>query len=124
MLDGPADPAEFKNASLIREDRLVGNIHLDAAIRYSISNYARERMITKSLWNEIIVYASLQRQIKKAFEFMGVKNYIGRIIVVSNEDLDGMDANISINNDKLTFWKINDPLEILERMALFHSENL
>jgi len=124
MLDGPADPAEFKNASLIREDRLVGNIHLDAAIRYSISNYARERMITKSLWNEIIVYASLQRQIKKAFEFMGVKNYTGRIIVVSNEDLDGMDANISINNDKLTFWKINDPLEILERMALFHSENL
>jgi len=124
MLDGPADPAEFKNASLIREDRLVGNIHLDAAIRYSISNYARERMITKSLWNEIIVYASLQRQIKKAFEFMGVKNYTGRIIVVSNEDLDGMDANISINNDKLTFWKINNPLEILERMALFHSENL
>lgn len=124
MLDGPADPAEFKNASLIREDRLVGNIHLDAAIRYAISNYARERMITKSLWNEIIVYASLQRQIKKAFEFMGVKNYTGRIIVVSNEDLDGMDANISINNDKLTFWKINDPLEILERMALFHSENL
>lgn len=64
MLDGPADPAEFKNASLIREDRLVGNIHLDAAIRYSISNYARERMITKSLWNEIIVYASLQRDRK------------------------------------------------------------
>jgi len=124
MLDGPADPAEFKNASLIREDRLVGNIHLDAAIRYSISNYAREKMITKSLWNEIIVYASLQRQIKKAFGFMGIKNYTGRIIVVSNEDLDGMDANISINNDKLTFWKINNPLEILERMALFHSENL
>ncbi|MGC8547134.1 MAG: KEOPS complex subunit Cgi121 [Thermoplasmata archaeon] len=124
MLDGPADPDEFKNVSLIREDRLVGNMHLDAAIRYALSNYARERMITKSLWNEIIVYASLQRQVKKAFEFMGVKNYTGKIIIVSSENLDGKDAKIGINNDKLTFWNIKDPLEILERMALFHSENL
>ncbi len=124
MLDGPLDPNLFSEYSLIREDRLVGSIHLEAAMRYAVGNYARNRMITKSLWNEIIVYASLQRQVKKAFELMGIKNYAGKIIIVGNEQMKGSDARISINNDKLAFWKINYPLEILERMALFHSENL
>ncbi len=92
-------------------------------MRYALSNYAKNRMISRSLWNEIMVYASLQRQVYKAFEIVGVKNYKGRIIVISDDENKNYNPKITINKEKLSYWNISDPLDILEKMAIFHTEN-
>jgi tRNA threonylcarbamoyladenosine modification (KEOPS) complex Cgi121 subunit len=79
-------------------------------------------MISKSLWNEIMVYASLQRQVSRAIAMLGVKNYSGKVIEVTEDCTNAKSATIEVNESKLRFWNLTDPLEILERMAVFHTE--
>lgn len=124
IIAGPVDPDDFSNVALMREDRVVGNLHVEAAIRYALRNFNKKRMITKSLWNEIIVYASLQRQVSKAFDQIGIKGYKGNVIVIGNIKVNGNEPHIKVTPEKLSFWNISDPLEILEKMAIFHSENI
>lgn len=124
IIAGPVDPDDFSNVALMREDRVVGNLHVEAAIRYALRNFNKKRMITKSLWNEIIVYASLQRQVSKAFDEIGIKGYKGNVIVIGNIKVNGNEPHIKVTPEKLSFWNISDPLEILEKMAIFHSENI
>lgn len=81
-------------------------------------------MITKSLWNEIIVYASLQRQVSKSFDMLGIKEYNGNVIIVGDIEVKSKNISIKVTPEKLSFWGIKDQLEILEKMAIFHSVNL
>lgn len=113
----------LKNRSLVREDRVLGNIHLNVAIRYAKSNLDSGRMISKSLWNEILLYLSLQRQVHKAFEMVGVKNYAGRVIEVGYSTGNTRRPKIEASPRKERYWGVRSVQDLLERMAIFHIEN-
>ncbi len=80
-------------------------------------------MISNSLWNEILLYLSLQRQVHKAFEIVGVKGYSGRAVKAQFSDSANSNPAILITEAKLQFWGVQDAAELLERMALFHLDN-
>jgi len=111
----------YGNRALIREDRILGNEHLDVAIMYALRNMEKGEMISRSLWNEILLYLSMQRQVHRALEMLGVKNYRGKVVVVEEGSRDKI--NITISQEKKDFWGVSSGEELLERMALFHLEN-
>jgi tRNA threonylcarbamoyladenosine modification (KEOPS) complex Cgi121 subunit len=111
------------DCALVREDRILGNAHVEAAERYALENYRNGRMISKTIWNEILLYLSLQRQVKRAFEIIGVKNYSGRVIKIGYLGSSTVLPEISITDSKKTYLGVTTPEEILEKMALFHLEN-
>lgn len=113
----------FKNCALIREDRILGNVHLDVAIKYVAENFETGRSISKSIWNEILLYLSLQRQVHKAFELVGVKGYSGRVIKVENSDRKQGIPVIEVTEAKKSYWKVRSIEQLLERMAIFHIDN-
>ncbi|MGC8562511.1 MAG: KEOPS complex subunit Cgi121 [Thermoplasmata archaeon] len=117
------DIDRFRNCSLIREDRILGNAHLNVAIRYVKENFETGRSISKSIWNEILLYLSLQRQVHKAFEIVGVKDYSGPIIKVENSSGRESLPVIEATEAKKRYWNVRSVEELLERMALFHIEN-
>lgn len=114
---------QIRNCSIIREDRVLGNTHLNVAIRYARGNFDRGNMISKTLWNEILLYLSLQRQVHKAFELVGVKKYEGKVIRVEFSDRKFSEPEIEETASKREFWNVGSVEELLERMALFHLEN-
>jgi tRNA threonylcarbamoyladenosine modification (KEOPS) complex Cgi121 subunit len=108
---------------LIREDRVVGNIHLEVAIKYATANFENKRTISKSIWNEILLYLSLQRQVHRAFEIVGVKNYSGTVVRVEYSSTPKKKPQIDAGSSKMKYWGVKSVEELLERMALFHIEN-
>jgi tRNA threonylcarbamoyladenosine modification (KEOPS) complex Cgi121 subunit len=118
-----SDLRDFRDCALVREDRILGNAHVEAAERYALENFRNGRMISKTIWNEILLYLSLQRQVKRAFEIIGVKNYSGRVIKIGYLGSSTVLPEISITDSKKTYWGVTTPEEILEKMALFHLEN-
>ncbi len=109
--------------SLVREDRILGNTHLNVATKYARENYERGRMISRSLWNEILLYLSMQRQVYKAFEMVGVKNYSGKVIKIEFSEEPRDEPKISVAPSKKGYWGVSTIEELLEKMALFHLEN-
>ncbi len=107
----------------MREDRILGNIHLNVAMKYARENFENKRMISKSLWNEILLYLSLQRQVYKGFEIIGIKKYSGKIIKVEFSENPGRVPEIDVNSSKKKFWNVGSIEELLEKMALFHIDN-
>lgn len=118
-----SDIGSPNDCSLIREDRIVGNAHLNVAIRYAQENHQNGRMISKSLWNEILLYVSMQRQVHKAFDLVGVKNYSGKVVKVERGKESGRPPRILATQSKRDFWGVRTLEELLERMAIFHIEN-
>ena len=88
---------------------------------YALRNMEKGEMISRSLWNEILLYLSMQRQVHRALEMLGVKNYRGKVVVVKEGSRDKI--NITISQEKKDFWGVSSGEELLERMALFHLEN-
>ena len=117
------DIDSFKNCALIREDRILGNVHLDVAIKYVTENFETGKSISKSIWNEILLYLSLQRQVHKAFGMVGVKGYSGRVVKVENSNSRMDPPIIEITDSKKNYWKVKSVEQLLERMAIFHIEN-
>jgi tRNA threonylcarbamoyladenosine modification (KEOPS) complex Cgi121 subunit len=115
---------DFKDCALVREDRILGNSHIEVAEKYALENFSKGRMISKTLWNEILLYLSLQRQVKKAFVTMGVKNYSGKVIKIEFSDSSAVLPAITITASKKEYWGVKMVEELLEKMALFHLENL
>ena len=101
----------------------MGNTHLNVALKYAGENADNGRMISKSLWNEILLYLSLQRQVHKAFDLVGVKNYSGRVVRVEHSDGRKGIPKIEANQKKKDFWGVNSMEELLEKMAVFHVDN-
>jgi len=123
--DTQLDVNSYPNFLFIREDRVVGEFHLEAAMKYAISSFIRKRNISDTIQKEILIYLSLQRQVFKAIDIMGIKNYTGKIIVIGEKEFpwDKKFRSLDITHEKLDFWGIKDPLEILTKMAAFHVEN-
>lgn len=113
----------FKDCTIAREDRILGNIHLEVAIRYAHENYRKGRMISRSLWNEILLYLSLQRQVYQAFGIIGVKDYTGRVVKVEFSEKSVIAPEIAVTPVKWKYWGVKTEEELLERMAIFHLEN-
>jgi tRNA threonylcarbamoyladenosine modification (KEOPS) complex Cgi121 subunit len=80
-------------------------------------------MISKSLWNEILLYVSLQRQVHKAFDLVGVKNYSGTVVKVERGNGQRRTPEISESQEKKNFWGVKSTEELLEKMAVFHVDN-
>ncbi|MEM0128285.1 MAG: KEOPS complex subunit Cgi121 [Thermoplasmatales archaeon] len=114
---------EFGKKAFIREDRVLGNAHIDLAIAYATENYRRGTMISRSIWNEILLYLSMQRQIHRSIDILGVKNFSGKVIVVDVVSENGNKPRIEVTDSKKTFWNVSSVEMLLERMALFHLEN-
>jgi len=72
---------QFFNANLIATWE-----HLYFAVLDALKAFSSKRNISKNLAVEIIVYASAQRQIRKAIEFVGIKSSCTNVavIIVSN----------------------------------------
>jgi hypothetical protein len=72
-----------------------------------------------------MLYLSTQRQVGKAIEIMGIKNYTGKIVVLGEKEFqwEKKFKSIDTNEEKLKFWGINSPSEILTKMAEFSIEN-
>jgi len=119
------DVSKYPQFLFLREDRIVGHIHLDAAMKYALMAFMRKRNISDSIWKEIMLYLSTQRQVGKAIEIMGIKNYTGKIVVLGEKEFqwEKKFKGIDINEEKLKFWGINSALEILTKMAEFSIEN-
>lgn len=125
IAENEIDVSKFQQFLFLREDRIVGYVHLDAAMKYALIAFMRKRNISDSIWKEIMLYLSTQRQVSKAIEIMGIKNYTGKIVVLGESEFpwEKRFKSIDINDDKLKFWGINNPLEILTKMAQFSIEN-
>ena len=98
-------------------------MHLDVAIKYVTENFETGKSISKSIWNEILLYLSLQRQVHKAFGMVGVKGYSGRVVKVENSNSRRDIPVIEITDSKKSYWKVKSVEQLLERMAIFHIEN-
>jgi len=74
---------------------------------------------------ELMLYLSTQRQVGKAIEIMGIKNYTGKIVVLGEKEFqwEKKFKSIDISEEKFKFWGINSALEILTKMAEFSIEN-
>lgn len=98
-------------------------MHIDVAIKYAFSNYKRQKMISNSLWNEILLYLSLQRQVHKAIDIVGVKSYPGKVLKVEFSNGPVEAPVINVTPSKLKYWNVVNAEDLLEKMALFHIEN-
>lgn len=92
-------------------------------MKYALQNFTKGRMISKSLWNEILLYLSLQRQVNRAFEIVGVRNFYGNVLKIYFSDGHAKNPIIDVSEEKKRFWNVGTPEELLERMALFHMDN-
>ncbi|MEM0312258.1 MAG: KEOPS complex subunit Cgi121 [Thermoplasmatales archaeon] len=117
------DRGEFSKAAFIREDRVLGNKHLDLSIMYATENFRNGTMISRSIWNEILLYLSMQRQVHKSIEILGIKDFSGKVIVVKESKGIKAKPKIEITEEKKRFWGVRSVEELLERMAIFHLEN-
>ena len=92
-------------------------------MKYAKENFESGKMISKSLWNEILLYLSLQRQISKAFGMVGVKNYSGTVVKVERSKTSKSLPRIDATTPKKKYWNVSSIEELLELMAIFHLEN-
>ena len=65
---------KYKQLQAIDSKNLLCREHLEYAIEYAERAFKRNQNISKDFLIEIVVRASAQRQIKKAFEIFGLKN--------------------------------------------------
>jgi KEOPS complex subunit Cgi121 len=85
---------QFFNAQLIATWE-----HLYFAVLNALTAFRTERNVSKSLAVEVMLYASAQRQIRKAIELVGVKSGCGdmAVVVVGEKPADVEDAVSAIS---------------------------
>lgn len=74
----------YKDVQLIDPRYVAGREHLEFAILQAERAFERGENISNNIFIEILVRASAQRQIKKAFEIFGLKTS-GRVVAISEE---------------------------------------
>jgi KEOPS complex subunit Cgi121 len=82
---------QFFNADLVATWE-----HLHFALLNALTAFKTQRNVSKSLAVEIMLYASAQRQIRKAIDLVGVKAGCGDVaVVIVGEKPDSVEASIS-----------------------------
>ncbi|MEM0138817.1 MAG: KEOPS complex subunit Cgi121 [Thermoplasmatales archaeon] len=117
------EKGDFNRAAFVREDRILGNEHLDLSIMYATENFRSGTMISRSIWNEILLYLSMQRQVHKSIEILGITDFSGKVIVVRESEGIEPKPKIEVTEEKKRYWGVRSVEELLERMAIFHLEN-
>ena len=87
---------QFLNATLV-----ASPLHLISATQNALNAHTGDYALARSLDIEIIVYASLQHQIGRALEIMGVtdnQRVVGIVVVGSNSDAIRKQINTYISN--------------------------
>jgi KEOPS complex subunit Cgi121 len=119
---------------------IAGPMHLLSAAQNAINAVRGDYAISRSLNVEVIVYASAQRQIERAFETMGVEDNLETIaVVIINKSKDavqdcfkllfteiGHDIEPAFNHDKGQIIQIMEAFEVsdTELRTFTDSENL
>lgn len=90
----PQSPIQVLDAKLI-----AGEKHLLFATLNALNAFEQGQNISESLEVEVLLYASGQRQIRKAIELLGLKQDTSEIavafIVANKEDVQGIEAKIA-----------------------------
>lgn len=87
----PSVSVQFFNANLIATWE-----HLYFAVLNALTAFRTKRNISKSLAVEVMLYASAQRQIRKAIELVGVKPGCGDVaVVVVGENAEAVEAAVT-----------------------------
>lgn len=80
---------------------IVSKEHLLSAVFHALRSFERKENLTKTIENEMILYASGERQIKNAIEKLGVKNENVIIVVVGRCDKKKLCEFLKIRGEKL-----------------------
>ena len=86
-------------ASQLFDNRYIwGYRHLYSAIWHALNAKKNNRMISKTLSIEVLLYAAGQRQIKKAIALLGVKENIDDVVglLIGEKDNQVINANIQL----------------------------
>ena len=76
--------------------------HLHFAVLNALLAFKNEKNISKSVAMEAMLYASAQRQIRRAIDFMGVKrDSMNVAVVVIGESLDSVKALLSVVSEAI-----------------------
>lgn len=70
----------------LNSDMIVSEEHLLSAVLHSLRTFETKENITKSIENEILVYASCERQIKNAIEKLGIKDENVALAIIGKYD--------------------------------------
>jgi tRNA threonylcarbamoyladenosine modification (KEOPS) complex Cgi121 subunit len=92
--------------------------HLHFAVLNALLAFKNERNISKSVAMEAMLYASAQRQIKKAIAFMGVKCDSANVaVVIIGESLDSVKAVLSAVSKRIGAEPDEAVLELSRKKA-------
>jgi tRNA threonylcarbamoyladenosine modification (KEOPS) complex Cgi121 subunit len=92
--------------------------HLHFAVLNALLAFKNERNISKSVAMEAMLYASAQRQIKKAIAFMGVKCDSANVaVVIIGESLDSVKAVLSAVSKRIGAEPDETVLELSRKKA-------
>ena len=86
-------------ASQLFDNRYIwGYRHLYSAIWHALNAKKNNRMISKTLSIEVLLYAAGQRQIKKAIALLGIKENIDDVagLLIGKKDNQVINANIQL----------------------------
>ncbi len=86
-------------ASQLFDNRYIwGYRHLYSAIWHALNAKKNNRMISKTLSIEVLLYAAGQRQIKKAIALLGVKENIDDVVglLIGEKDNQVINANVQL----------------------------
>lgn len=88
--------------------RVLNTHHLESAVWHAILAQQANKMISKSLSLEILLYLSCQRQIHKGIEYLGLKNEIESAGLVTIFKISSLDTNLtlSIQENFIREWRI------------------
>ena len=92
--------------------------HLHFAVLNALLAFKNERTISKSVAMEVMLYASAQRQIKKAIDFMGVKCDSANVaVVIIDEHPDSVKAVLSVVSKRIGAEPDETVLELSRKKA-------
>ena len=87
---------------------VLNSTHLKSAVWHAVSAKQANRMISKSLSLEILLYLSCQRQIYRAIEYLGLEEQItsaGIIVVMQTVNLEEKNRSKMIEENFIKVWK-------------------
>ncbi len=88
----------LKGAQIFDNRYIWGQNHISSAVWHAWNAFLNDRMISKSLSMEILLYAAGFRQIKKAIELLGVRDSTKVIVgvLVADNDSQSIDSYMKI----------------------------
>jgi KEOPS complex subunit Cgi121 len=123
---GKQDRHSGYDVQLMNADAVYGKDHLISAIEHAQRAFARGQNSATDLMVEIILYASAERQIKKAIEKVGLKENTERIAAILIGDVDedkvtDLLASLHLERDDSV---LDGSVEVLDLFGIGEKERL